>query len=72
MFTAIFVILMLFVFGEFLWLAAKLAWGIGKILFSLVFFPLLMICLAASGLIIVAVPVLVIIGVVAMIVHFFK
>ena len=72
MFTAIFVILMLFVFAEMLWFAAKLAWGIGKILFSLVFFPLLMICLAASGLILLAIPVLIIVGIVALIIYFLK
>ena len=32
MLTAIFVILMLAVFAELLWAAAKLAWGIGKII----------------------------------------
>lgn len=67
MFTTIFVILMLIVFGEFLWSAARLAWGIGKILFSFVFFPVVMIWMAVSGLVLLAIPILAIVGVIAII-----
>lgn len=58
---------MLIVFGEFLWSAARLAWGIGKILFSFVFFPVVMIWMAVSGLVLLAIPILAIVGVIAII-----
>lgn len=67
MFTTIFVILMLIVFVEFLWAAARLAWGIGKILFSFVIFPVVMIWMAVSGLVLLAIPILAIVGIIAII-----
>lgn len=67
MLTAIFVILMLAVFAELLWAAAKLAWGIGKIICSFVIFPITMILMAVSGVIIATIPILAIVGIIAII-----
>lgn len=68
MWTLIFVILMLIVFGKLLKFAIKATWGLAKIVCSLVLLPLILIGLALSGLIIIALPVLVIVGIVALIV----
>lgn len=67
MWTLIFIILMLIVFGKILKFAIKAAWGITKIVVSLVLLPLILIGLALSGLIIVAIPVLVVVGIIALI-----
>ena len=64
---AIFAVLMLLVFGELLWASVKLAWSVWKIVFSFVFFPIAMILMAVSGLITAAIPILAIVGIVALI-----
>ena len=58
------VILLLVIFGKLLSFALKAAWSITKILFSVVIFPLVLIMLVAAGLMYVALPVLVIAGIV--------
>ena len=67
MLTAIFAVLMLLVFGELLWASVKLAWSVWQIVFSFVFFPIAMILMAVSGLIAAAIPILAIVGIVALI-----
>lgn len=67
MLTAIFAVLMLLVFGELLWASVKLAWSVWKIVFSFVFFPIAMVLMAVSGLIAAAIPILAIVGIVALI-----
>ena len=67
MLTAIFAVLMLLVFEELLWASVKLAWSVWKIVFSFVFFPIAMILMAVSGLIAAAIPILAIVGIVALI-----
>lgn len=67
MWTLIFIILMLIVFGKILKFAIKAAWGITKIVVSVVLLPLILVGLALSGLIIVAIPVLVVVGIIALI-----
>ena len=62
-----FAILMLLVFGELLWASVKLAWSVWKIVFSFVFFPIAMILMAVSGLIAAAIPILAIVGIVALV-----
>lgn len=64
MWLLLFVILLLVVFGKLLSFALKAAWSITKILFSVVIFPLVLIMLVAAGLMYVALPVLVIAGIV--------
>lgn len=64
MWLLLFVILLLVIFGKLLSFALKAAWSITKILFSVVIFPLVLIMLVAAGLMYVALPVLVIAGIV--------
>ena len=63
----IFTILMIVVFGKLLFFAIKAAWGITKILLYIVFLPLLLIGLAVAGLIYIAIPALIIVGIVALV-----
>ena len=64
MLSLIFIILMFIVFGKILKFAIKATWGIAKIVAFLVILPLFLVGLVLSGLIVVALPVLVIVGVV--------
>ena len=67
MLTMIFIICMIAVFGKVAFLAVRGAWGLTKILFSLIILPFILIGLVFSGLIFIALPVLIIIGIVALI-----
>lgn len=66
MLTILFLVLMILVFGKVLGFAIKASWGILKILFGVIFLPLVLIALLLAGLIYVAFPVLLILGVVAL------
>ena len=66
MLTLIFTILMFVVFGKLVLLAIKATWGITKVLFSLVFLPIILVLLVAGGLIYIALPVLAIVGIVVL------
>ena len=55
MFTLIFVILMFMVFGKLLVFAIKAAWGITKIIWTIVVLPIALIALVVCGLIYIAV-----------------
>lgn len=57
------VILMLCVLGKLLKLSVKAAWGITKVLLTLVFLPIVLVAIVIGGLIYIAVPILVIIGI---------
>lgn len=65
--TVLFLILLFTIFGKLLSIAIKAAWGITKILFSIVFLPLVLIVLFFSGLVYVALIVLVIVGIVSLV-----
>ena len=67
MLTLLFVICMIAVFGKLAVLALKGAWGLTKIIFSLVFLPLILIGMVIKGLIVLALPVLLIFGVIFLI-----
>ena len=58
MLTFIFTIFMFLIFGKILVFAVKAAWGISKIIASVVLLPLFLIGLVAVGLIEIAFPVL--------------
>lgn len=64
MMTIIFVFLMIAIFGRILAWGIKAAWGLTKILLVVVFFPLILIAFALSGLIFIALPILLIVGIV--------
>jgi len=67
MLTALFVILMLVVFGKLLVFAIKASWGVIKILFTIIFLPLILIGLVIAGLTSIALPILLVIGVISLI-----
>ncbi|MBR6615100.1 MAG: hypothetical protein IKK95_03930 [Lachnospiraceae bacterium] len=67
MLSLIFWILMFMTFGKILKFALKMAWGISKIIVSLVLLPLFLVVLVLKGLMFLALPILVVVGVIALI-----
>lgn len=67
MLTFLFVILLFVVFGKILMLALKAAWGISKIIVSVVLLPVILIAMALTGLLSVALVLLIGIGLVSFI-----
>jgi hypothetical protein len=57
---------MFVVFGKILWFAIRATWGISKIVFSVVLLPIFLIGLVIKGLISLAFPVLILIGIVSL------
>mgnify|MGYP003291755128 CR=1 FL=1 len=68
MFTFIFMILMICVFWNILKFAVKAAWGLSKMVCSVVLLPLILIFLVIKGLIELAVPILIIVACVSLLV----
>ena len=68
MLTFIFTILLLIIFGKILGFAIKATWGLSKILFSVVLIPLFLVGLVLKGLILIALPILVVVGIISLIV----
>lgn len=66
MLTLLFMVLMIVVFGKLLVFALKASWGIVKVLLTIVFLPLVLVCLVLAGLVYVAVPVLLVVGLFSM------
>lgn len=62
MLVSLFVIGMLLVFGRLCVFGFKVSWGILKILFSVVFLPVILIGMVISGFLSIAFPVLIVIG----------
>lgn len=67
MLTLLFTILMIIVFGKLFLFSIKAAWGVAKILFTIVFLPVILIALVIGGLIEIALPILLVIGVISLI-----
>lgn len=67
MLEILFTICMLWVFGKLFLFGIRAAWGISKFLVTIVFMPLILIGLVFAGLIYVAFPILVIIGIVSLV-----
>ena len=63
----LFTVLMFIIFGRMIGFAFRAAWGFTKVIFTLFFLPLLLIGLVIVGLIRLAWPLLVIIGIVMLI-----
>lgn len=72
MLTLLFVICMFGIFGKLIGLAFKMTWGIAKVLFTLVFLPVILVGLAMGGLLVVAFPLLIVIGIVSLAVGLLK
>lgn len=67
MLTFLFFLLLFGIFGKLIWLAVKAAWGISKIVFSIVFLPVVVLVLFFGGMVYVALGLLVVIGIVSLI-----
>lgn len=65
--TVLFMILLLLVFGKIFGFAIRAAWGVTKIAVVAVLFPLILAGLALIGLIGIALPILLIAGVISLI-----
>lgn len=63
MLSLLFGVCMLLVFGKILIFGIKVSWGILKILLSVVFLPFILIGLVISGLLSIAFPILIVIGI---------
>ncbi|MGN0353810.1 MAG: hypothetical protein ACI4EI_01900 [Muricoprocola sp.] len=63
----LFTIGMLWVFGKLLLIGIKAAWGISKFLLTVVLLPVILIGMVIGGLIYLAVPILLVIGIVVFI-----
>ena len=68
MLELLFAICMLWVFGKMLIFGIKAAWGITMILFTIIFLPAILVGLVLGGLIYIAFPVLIIIGIISLLV----
>ena len=66
MLSIIFFILFMMVFGKMLGFAIKFTWGAFKIVLFLVFLPLILVFMAIGGLRYVALPIILIIGLVSL------
>lgn len=67
MLTILFLSLMIWVFWKLVKLSVKAAWGISKILFTLVLLPIILVVLVIAGFIYIAIPILAIVGVIALV-----
>ena len=72
MLTLLFVICMFGIFGKLIGFAFKMTWGIAKVLFTLVFLPVILVGLAMGGLLVVAFPLLIVVGIVSLAVGLLK
>ena len=66
MLTILFWVLLLLIFGNMLIFATKMAWGISKVICSLILLPFVLIFMVLGGLIKIAFPLLAIIGLISL------
>lgn len=67
MLSLIFTICMIWVFGKILLFGIKAAWGISKFFVTVVLLPLVLIGMVVGGLIYIAFPILIVIGIISLI-----
>lgn len=67
MLELVFIILMFLIFGKMIVFAVKAAWGISKIVCTIVLLPLFLVGMVFAGLIGIALPILLVVGVVSLI-----
>ena len=66
MLTILFSILLIVVFGDIVAFAVKMAWGVSKIAINIVLLPVILIGMVLAGLFWLAIPLLVVIGVISL------
>lgn len=69
MLTIISFILMFIIFGRILKFAIKAAWGVSKIICSVVLLPIFLICLLVVGVVEIALPILILVGIISMFIN---
>ena len=67
MLTLLFIFCLLGVFGKLFFFGLKAAWGISKFVLNIVFLPIILIVMVAGGLLSVAFPLLLIIGIIGLV-----
>lgn len=67
MLSFLFTILMIVVFGKMIGFAIRATWGISKVIVTLVLLPMILIVLVLGGLLSIAFPILVIVGLIALV-----
>lgn len=67
MLSLLFAICMIGVFGKLFFFGLRAAWGISKFLLTIVFLPLILVGLVFGGLITLAFPILIVVGIIALI-----
>lgn len=67
MLELVFIILMFLIFGKLIIFAVKAAWGISKIVCTIVLLPLFLEGMVFAGLIGIALPILLVVGIVSLI-----
>ena len=67
MLSLLFTICMIGIFGKLFIFGVKAAWGISKLLLTVVFLPLILIGMVIGGLMSIAFPILIIVGIVALV-----
>ena len=67
MLELLFTICMIWIFGKLFFFGIRAAWGITKILLTVVFLPVILIAMVIGGLIYVAFPILLVIGLISLI-----
>ena len=58
---------MIWIFGKLFIFGVKAAWGVSKLLLTVVFLPLILIGMVIGGLMSIAFPILIIVGIVALV-----
>ena len=66
MITLIFMFCMFAVFGKIAFFALKAAWGVTKLVLTFVFLPVTLVLMVAAGLIHLALPILIIVGIISL------
>ena len=66
MLTILFSILLIVVFGNIVAFAVKMAWGVSKIAINIVLLPVILIGMVLAGLFWLAIPLLVVIGLISL------
>lgn len=67
MLSLLFFVCMIWVFGKLFFFGIRAAWGISKMLLTVVFLPVILIGLVVGGLLYIAFPILIIIGIVSLV-----
>lgn len=67
MLSLLFMICMIWVFGKLFFFGIRAAWGISKFILTIVLLPVFLVGLVIGGLIYIAFPILIVVGIVAMV-----